>query len=312
MTIAFPRGQSLKDATWIDLLSPTPEEIVEVQQSCGVRVPTEAEVSEIEASSRLKVEGESLYMTAPLISGTQEEGWETAPTGFLLCPRVCITVRFNPIATFDSVAGDLAGKPWLPPAEVMIRLLEEVVDRAADHLELTAIELNAASKAIFRNPRGKSSVRAIQSDALRSLMSKIGQASDHMSHARYTLLCIVRVAQFVTDRADWIRDEDKDRLSAIRHDIASLEQFEENQLNRVQLLQDAAQAFINIQQNDVVKVLTIASVVGIPPVLVVGVYGMNFQAMPELHWKFGYPYAIVLTIVSAVIPLIWFKIKRWM
>ena len=80
----------------------------------------------------------------------------------------------------------------------------------------------------------------------------------------------------------------------------------------MQLLQDAASALISIEQNDVVKVLTIASVVGIPPVLVVGVYGMNFKFMPELNWTYGYPYALALVVVSTLIPLIWFKIKDWM
>jgi magnesium transporter len=312
MSIAFPRAQSLADATWVDLISPTPEEIAEVQQACGVRVPTRGEVSEIEASSRLRAEGEQLYITAPLISKTKEAGWETVSAGFLLCPRVCITVRFDDLAVFEFVADALDGAPALPPAEVLIRLFEEFVDRAADHLEHTAEALNTASKTIFRDPGGRSAVRALQSNELRLLMIKLGQASDHMSLARYTLLSLDRAAQFVIDRAEWIRDEDRDRLAAVRHDIASLDQFEENQQNRVQLLQDAAQAFINIQQNEVVKVLTIASVVGIPPVLVVGIYGMNFQFMPELHWRLGYPFAVVLMLVSAVVPLVWFRMKRWM
>ena len=94
--------------------------------------------------------------------------------------------------------------------------------------------------------------------------------------------------------------------------MASLEQYEENLLSRVQLLQDAATAFISIEQNDVVKVLTIASVAGIPPVMVVGLYGMNFKYMPELAWRYGYPYAIALIIITTVIPLAWFKWKDWM
>jgi magnesium transporter len=98
----------------------------------------------------------------------------------------------------------------------------------------------------------------------------------------------------------------------VKADIASLEQFEENLLSRVQLLQDAANAFISIEQNDVVKVLTIASVVGIPPVLVVGVYGMNFKIIPELSWTYGYPYCLALIVVTTLIPLIWFKVKGWM
>ena len=93
----------------------------------------------------------------------------------------------------------------------------------------------------------------------------------------------------------------RDRLAGVKADIASLEQYEENLLSRVQQLQDAATAFISIEQNDVVKVLTIASVVGVPPVMVVGLYGMNFKYMPELGWRYGYPYALALIVVSTVI-----------
>jgi magnesium transporter len=88
-------------------------------------------------------------------------------------------------------------------------------------------------------------------------------------------------------------------------------QFTEGLVNRVQLLQDAASGIINIDQNEVMKVLTIASVVGIPPVLVVGVYGMNFKHMPEYDWTWGYPYALAVMVITALLPLIWFKWRDW-
>jgi magnesium transporter len=125
-------------------------------------------------------------------------------------------------------------------------------------------------------------------------------------------VCLDRIAKFTVDRArDWIAPELPSRLQTISSDITSLVQFAEALVNRVQLLQDAASAIINIDQNEVVKVLTVASVVGIPPVLVVGVYGMNFKNMPELNWTLGYPYALVLVLISALLPLIWFKWKNW-
>jgi len=80
----------------------------------------------------------------------------------------------------------------------------------------------------------------------------------------------------------------------------------------VQFLLDATLGFISIDQNDVVKTLTIVSVVGVPPVLIAGIYGMNFTHMPELHWAFGYPFALLLMLVSGLLPLVWFKWRRWM
>jgi magnesium transporter len=120
------------------------------------------------------------------------------------------------------------------------------------------------------------------------------------------------MAKFVVERCrEWIARDVSNRLQTVSSDIASLVQFTEGLVSRVQLLQDAASGIINIDQNEVMKVLTIASVVGIPPVLVVGVYGMNFKNMPELDWTWGYPYALALVVITSLLPLIWFKWKDW-
>ena len=114
------------------------------------------------------------------------------------------------------------------------------------------------------------------------------------------------------DRArDWLAQDVTARLQSVSSDIGSLVQFSEGLVSRVQLLQDAATGIINIDQNDVMKVLTIASVVGIPPVLVAGIYGMNFKNMPEYDWAWGYQYGLALIVITALLPLIWFKWKDW-
>ena len=147
---------------------------------------------------------------------------------------------------------------------------------------------------------------------LRTMMRKIGQASDRASRVRYTFLSVGRMVSFVLDRCTPRLDQAmNDRFEAIGTTSSPLMSLKTSLEGRVQLLQDAASAFISIEQNDVVKVLTVASVVGVPPVLVVGVYGMNFKNMPELSWHWGYPYAIALCIVSAVIPYVWFKWRNW-
>ena len=143
-------------------------------------------------------------------------------------------------------------------------------------------------------------------------MIRTGRTSERMARIHYTLVCLDRMAKFAMERChDWIAHDMVVRLQAVSSDIASLVQFSEGLVNRVQLLQDAATGIINIDQNDVMKVLTIASVVGIPPVLVVGIYGMNFKNMPELDWAWGYPYALLMVVITAALPLIWFKWKDW-
>ena len=147
---------------------------------------------------------------------------------------------------------------------------------------------------------------------LRRLMIRTGRTSERMSRIHYTLVCLDRMAKFTVERGrEWIAPDMANRLQTVSSDIASLVQFAEGLISRVQLLQDAATGIINIDQNDVMKVLTIASVVGIPPVLVVGVYGMNFKNMPE-HDRPGAIPALALIGITALLPLIWFKWKDWM
>ncbi len=319
VTAAKLAERGLAGHTWIDLQDPTPEEIAEVERACGLRVPSREALEEIEATSRLRAEGGALYMSAPLIARGEAGVMISAPTGFILNEDVCLTVRFAKLAVFEAVKADLAKEARAAPTDIFARLLEEVVDRAADHLEVCADQLDKASSAIFHADQpddakpGKSHKLSRDTALLRRVMTQIGRASGRMSKVRYTLVCVARMAQFVTDRAkDWVEPPVRERLAGVRADVASLEQYEENLLSRVQLLQDAATAFISIEQNDVVKVLTIASVAGIPPVMVVGLYGMNFKYMPELTWRYGYPYALALIVITTLIPLAWFKWKDWM
>ena len=310
-------GEGLDHHSWIDLQDPSEEEVAAVERQLGLKTPRRAALAEIEASSRTRVEGDALVMSAPLLARSGEGALVSAPTGFVLTPRVCLTVRFAASKVFDTVKDELRKVDEISPADVFCRLLEEVVGRAADHFEVAGDQLDQASHAIFHlnGGNGERTRRRLSKDTelLRKVMTDIGRASERMSRVRYTLVCIVRMAQFVTDRAkDWLEPSFRDRLASVRADVASLEQFEENLLSRVQLLQDAAVAFISIEQNDVVKVLTIASVVGIPPVLVVGLYGMNFKYMPELNWTYGYPFALALVVITMLIPLAWFKWKDWM
>ncbi|MGY2733386.1 CorA family divalent cation transporter [Sphingomonas sp. UYP23] len=315
MLRSFPkRDQSscdLEDCRWIDLIDPTEGEVKSVADRFSIDVPTLADLQKIEATSRLRAAGGTLYMSAPLISGTDTDQWAVAPVGFVLTATVCVTVRFVELAAFDAVADDIADQSDVAPAEVLTRLLEEIVDRAADHLERGSAVINDTSQAIFFDQPKR---RQLSKDTahLHQAMRSIGQVSDRTSRVRYAFLSIGRMATFVIDRCTpAIEAPIRERLEAVQHDIASLDEFEASLSARIQLLQDAAAGFISIEQNDVVKVLTVVSVVGVPPVLVVGIYGMNFKYMPELAWHWGYPYALALCVASIILPLLWFKWRDW-
>jgi magnesium transporter len=151
------------------------------------------------------------------------------------------------------------------------------------------------------------------SEKLRGTLRKLGQIGDHISQIRDTLLGFGRIAAFVCETGNTVVTADeRPRLLAVRADIGSLNDYQQHLSGKVQFLLDATLGFISIEQNDVVKALTIVSVVGVPPVLVAGVYGMNFVHMPELHWLFGYPFALLLMMLTGLLPLVWFKWRGWM
>jgi magnesium transporter len=310
---AYPTtAHSLDDAAWVDLIDPTDEERAAFETAFGLRVPKKDELAEIETTSRLRIESDALYLTAPLIFVADNEPWIPFPTGFVLSKRVLATVRFAKSTAFETVIKELGSTTECEPSLAFVRLLEVLVDRLADLLENTSRDLDDASHVIFRQGGTKRRMLSRETAMLRQLMIRTGRTSERMSRIQYTLVCLDRMAKFTVDRArEWITPDLANRLHVASSDISSLTQFAEGIVSRVQLLQDAASGIINIDQNDVMKVLTIASVVGIPPVLVVGIYGMNFKNMPELNWTWGYPYALVLIVLTALAPLIWFKWKDW-
>ncbi len=311
---AYPTARtdtaSLAGAAWVDLVDPTPAERAAFEQAFGLQVPSKDDLLEIETTSRLQIERGTLYMTAPLIFAGDNESWTLAPTGFVLSERVLMTVRFARSVAFDAVIKELAAAATIEPVFAFVRILEELVDRMADLLEASSRDLDDASHIIFRHEQATHLSR--ETALLRQLMIRTGRTSERMARIHYALVCLDRMAKFTIDRCrEWIKADMTARLQSVSSDIASLVQYAEGLVSRVQLLQDAATGIISINQNEVMKVLTIASVVGIPPVLVVGIYGMNFKFMPELNWSFGYPYALALIVVTALLPLLWFKWKDW-
>ena len=307
-----PEANALKTATWVDLLDSTETERSAFEEAFGLRVPTKEQLVEIETTSRLRTEGEALYMTAPLLYAADNEPWVLVPTGFVLTKNVLLTVRSAKLTAFHTVVTELEDGGKTDPAHIFVRLLEALVDRVADLLETTSHDLDDASRLIFKPDQSKRGKLSHETIKLRRLMIRTGRTSERMARVQYNLVCLDRMAKFSTEHCrEWVAQDVANRLQIVSSDIASLVQFGEGLVNRVQLLQDAASGIINIDQNEVMKVLTIASVVGIPPVLVVGIYGMNFKNMPEYDWTWGYQYAWALIIITALIPLLWFKWKDW-
>lgn len=316
MLILHPRPadsiteEALKAAVWVDLVDPTDEEVALVASALGLQVPTRAALSEIESSSRLQIEGQTLRLSSPLLAHADTPHQTLTPVGFTLTPEVLLTVRFARLKVFDAVAARLVQAPEPSSGGVFTLLLEAVVDRSADLLENIAAELEGVSRTIFQRDRGRHK-HANYNDTLRQTLVAVGQVGDRLSEIRASLLGVGRIVPFACEVAGWILPDHHRRLSAVRQDVVSLDDFEEHLTVKVQFLLDAVLGFINTEQNDLFKILTIVSVVGVPPTLVASIYGMNFRHMPELEWPWGYPFALALIVATAVAPMLWFKWKRW-
>jgi magnesium transporter len=301
-------------AMWVDLCDPTPSELSDVEALIGFGVPTRESLSEIERSSRLRARNGVLSMSIPMTTLGPDGHPHAAPVGFILSRERLITVRFATLHAFEAVAERFDDPAAIPASslEVFVDLCDEIIDRLADSLEQAATELRAVSAQTFNTPESEGR-KAIRSNrVIRAELRHVGRLGDRVSETRDALLGVGRAIDFACGLTVGWADETLDqRMKSLRQDVASLDDYEVHLSDKVQFLLDAMVGLIGIAQNDVFKILTIVSIVGIPPTLIAGIYGMNFKGMPEYDWAWGYPYGLTVIVLSGVIPLVWFKWRGW-
>lgn len=299
------------EVNWIDAINPQANEIDFLQEKLGVDIPTLEELSEIETSSRLYTEHGFLFMSMPMIAHANGGLPKTTPLGFVLGQNIVLTIRYEPIksceALHDAKVYENGRGASGPNAFIMVA--ESIIDAMADELEKVNAELDTLSQAIFEQGKG---------DVIRDntvLKNSLGAISGNGYLAAKTsdsLLGISRTLAFVSGEAkSMLSIEENAKLKSLSRDVASLIEYTRSQNDRLQLLLDATLGLTNIEQNNIFRLLTVVSVIGIPPTLVASMYGMNFKHMPELDWTFGYVWGLALIVISALIPAIWFKRRGW-
>ncbi|MEI6485450.1 MAG: magnesium transporter CorA family protein [Sphingomonadales bacterium] len=303
------------DAVWIDLYKPTAEEEAMVEALVGIDVPTADDMAEIETSSRLYVDNGVLVMTATLATGIITEDPRIVPVSFVLAKDHLITVRYEEIRSFDRYAAQLEKMPGACGEAVtaLMGLIDAIVDRLADGLEHVGHEVDQISKATFRraNPHHRGQQQRRSNLALQALITRLGSAQDALSKARESVVSLGRALTFLQAAsprhaalAAAIKTQQRDLAS-----LADQASFVGNNLN---FLLDATLGLISIEQNAVLKIISVASLVFLPPTLIAGVYGMNFQHMPELTWLWGYPMAVGVMLAAAIFPYLIFRWKGWL
>lgn len=305
-------GRLPEGAVWIDMLSPSRAEELFVEAATGILVPTPEEMVEIETSSRLYAENGALYMTATIATGIMKDAPESHSVSFVLTPERLITVRYAPVAAFDRFAGHAERTPMLcdTPAMALVNLFDAVVDRLADGIEHIAGEVDAISRQAFRRARGRGEQR-VSNLALQALLTRLGAAQDALSRARESVLSLGRAVGWLNFQAprDW---QLGGHLKSLQRDLNSLGDHANYMAGNITFLLDATLGLISIEQNAVLKIFSVSAIVFMPPTLVAGIYGMNFDVLPELHWALGYPWALAMMVLSAVLPYLYFRWRGWL
>jgi magnesium transporter len=292
---------------WLDLIDPSEEERHHAAQVIGVTLPTRGETSAIELSSRLRASKEVLRLNIPSFVRADGEKGPMTPLGFVLTPRILATVRYAEALSFNEVAKSM-GKPDAPGGgtDIFIDLIESIVDVGADRIEDVAGDLSKLSREVFLDHRK-------QHRLLRGALFEVGALQLKITQIRFAMLGLSRVVTYMCESAPpWIDANLHVYFKTVQQDIGSLREFDQQLSERLQFLLDAVLGFINNEQNDIMRVLTIVSVATVPPMILAGIWGMNFKSIPEYNWQHGYAFALAMILLSMIFPLLWFKLKRWL
>jgi magnesium transporter len=303
-----------EDVLWIDLHDPTREEEKAVEALLGLGVPTRQEMAEIEESARLYEEHGALVMTAVVINGVAEGRPSRTQVTFVLTKTHLVSIRYADPVPFRSFALKVQRQPetLTTSDRILVSLLESIVERAADVLEMVAADLNEVSTRLFIEDGPRRKPKRVE-DELQVLIKRLGRKNMTVAILRESLLSLTRLIPFVRQGAEgWLTNGSPARLKQLDRDLRSLSTYEAQLSSEIVYLHEATLGLINLDQNRIIKVFSIAAVLFLPPTLVGTIYGMNFEVMPELKLAFGYPFALGLMVLSAVLPYYWFKRRGWL
>jgi len=301
-----PAQWSMPSGTlWIDLINPTRDEDAAVERALGLSVPTREEMAELEASSRVYRENGVTYATADLITNGDDALPGLEPVTFVLTDGPLVTVRYTDPRPFAMLIEKLGRDPGLCTSglDMFLNLMETVIDRSSNILSSNAGRVEVIAGQVF------SGGRAVGFDRL---ITQLGKAQMASARIEQSLAGLLRVFAFVgmDERVD--RDEPRAHLRSLGRDADSLISHNQSVAVAINFQLSAALGLINIEQSSIIKIFSVAAVAFLPPTLIASIYGMNFQHMPELSQPWGYPAAVVAMVVSAILPLAWFKRKGWL
>ena len=298
----FKEIVGLENVIWIDLQSPTKEEKEFVEKNYGIEFFTSQELQEIESSSRFLETDETIEMNLSFLSSDAELTVQSIT--FILKQNFLFTYRQGDLKIFAETVRRLKAASSVEKSEhglnVFLTVLETRIDGDADLIEGINRKLNAISKELIAR-------KSLEQDLLlgiAQLQENVMLLHETITEKQRVVSSLIRISEF--------NKIENERLKILLKDIASLLQHSQFSSERLEYLQNTFLGLVNIEQNQVIKIFTLVTVIFMPPTLIASIYGMNFSFMPELNWVAGYPFAIGLMITSTLMFLWYFKKKKWL
>jgi magnesium transporter len=300
------------NAVWLDLLEPTVEEEKAVEAILNIDVHTREEMKEIEASNRLYEDNGALYMTATVAAKLDTDQPVSMAVTFILAGGRLVTNRYLDTKPFQQFIGYAQKHPaaCANAVTILAGLMEAFTERIADVLERIGGDLDGVSRHIFaRGAPGTSGTRDLQ-----STIERIGFNGDLNSRARESLVSLGRLLMFIqqTGNVDITEDQRK-RFRSTSRDVTSLSDHASFLGSKVSFLLEATLGLVSVEQNDIIKIFSVAAVMFMPPTLIASIYGMNFHLLPDLPGKYGnFFFSLILMIASMGVTYAVFKRKGWL
>lgn len=300
--VEFLRQIPIESLVWVDLQNPTIEEKVTIETYFDIKYSSEEESQEIESSSRFSEMDNEIIINSNFLS-VNPSGFEYNPVSIILEKGILFTYRDDDIKTFSESVKKIKVNPtlYINGYQVLSTIMETCIDQDADLIENIAkeiAELNRSLKA--------TNERVDEDDLLKisSLQNDNMMLRENIIDKQRLLSSLIKSSIFPQEFMGVLKIMIKDISSLLEHNKFAFE--------RLEYLQDTFMGLINIEQNRIIKIFTVATVAFMPPTLIASIYGMNFQGMPELEWEHGYLIAILLMVISSLGTLIYFKKRNWL
>lgn len=291
------------EVIWVDLINPTEEERDWLRIAYAQELPTIDDLYEIEASSRFYENEYGLHISSYFLNYADNNPGNIS-AAFVFNGDRLFTLREEELAAFRLFR--MRGRKGLVninnSKSILLGLFETKVENLADILERIHADLEETSQQVLGNA---------ENDDMESVLTDLARQEDVNGKVRISMMDLQRMLYLLL-RAGILNAEQSERLRDIIRDSESLIAHSSFLFDKIKFLLDTTLGFINVNQNKIIKIFSVASVMFLPPTMIASVYGMNFELMPELKWHLGYPFGLGLMITSAVLPFWYFRRRGWL